>query len=97
MEARRAFEEGFGDLKQHQLKTYAAMQHAVSMLIADLDPAKITAEVGDQEGMLDKLRSRKSRSWDAFVTRWKATLGREPGAAIEAFMLHFADYYDQDN
>jgi type VI secretion system protein ImpI len=97
MEARRAFEEGFGDLKQHQLKTYAAMQHAVSMLIADMDPARITAEVGDQEGMLDKLRSRKSRSWDAFVTRWKATLGREPGAAIEAFMLHFADYYDQDN
>lgn len=97
MEARRAFDEGFGDLKQHQLKTYAAMQHAVSMLIADMDPAKIIAEVDEQEGTLDKLRSRKSRLWDAFVTRWKATLGREPGAAIEVFMLHFADYYDQDS
>lgn len=97
MEARRAFDEGFGDLKMHQLKTYAAMQHAVSMLIADLDPARITAGVDDQEGTLDKLRSRKGRLWDAYATRWKATLGREPGAAIEAFMLHFADYYDQDS
>lgn len=97
MEARRAFDEGFGDLKQHQLKTYAAMQHAVTMLIADLDPARIRTGVDEQEGPLDKLRSRKSRLWDAFATHWKATLGREPGAAIEAFMLHFADYYDQDN
>ncbi|MBR1232064.1 type VI secretion system-associated FHA domain protein TagH [Bradyrhizobium sp. AUGA SZCCT0182] len=97
MEARKAFEQGFTDLKFHQLKTYAAMQHAVSMLVADFDPAEITKGVAEQEGTLDKLRSRKSRQWDAFVTRWKASLGREPGAAVEAFMLHFADYYDKDN
>jgi type VI secretion system protein ImpI len=96
MEARKAFDEGFSDLKMHQLKTYAAMQHAVSMLIADLDPTEIAKGVDRQEGALDMLRSRKSRLWEAFVTQWNATLGREPGAAIEAFMLHFADYYDQD-
>jgi type VI secretion system protein ImpI len=96
MDARKAFEQGFGDLKMHQLKTYAAMQHAVTMLIADLDPAEIAKSVEEQESSLDILRSRKSRLWDAFAVRWKASLGREPGAAIEAFMLHFADYYDQD-
>ncbi|MBR0852496.1 type VI secretion system-associated FHA domain protein TagH [Bradyrhizobium diazoefficiens] len=96
MEARKAFDEGFSDLKLHQLKTYAAMQHAVSMLIADLDPTEIAKGVDQHEGALDMLRSRKSRLWEAFVTQWNATLGREPGAAIDAFMLHFADYYDQD-
>ena len=97
MEAHKAFEQGFGDLKLHQLKTYAAMQHAVSMLIAELDPAAIIKDLETHETALDKLRSRKSRLWDAFVTRWKASLGREPGAAIQAFMLHFADRYDQDS
>jgi type VI secretion system protein ImpI len=96
MEARKAFEQGFSDLKLHQLKTYAAMQHAVSMLIADLDPAEIAKSVEEHESTLDKIRSRKSRLWDAFAMRWKTSVGREPGAAIEAFMLHFADYYDQD-
>jgi type VI secretion system protein ImpI len=96
MEARKAFEQGFSDLKLHQLKTYAAMQHAISMLIADLDPATISKSVEESEGALDKLWSRKGRAWDAFTERWKASLGREPGAAIEAFMLHFSDYYDQD-
>jgi type VI secretion system protein ImpI len=97
MEARRAFEQGFHDLKIHQLKTYAAMQHAVSMLVADLDPSSIMKDVEELQGTLDRIRPRKSRLWDAFLMRWKASFGREAGAAIEAFMLHFADYYDQND
>jgi type VI secretion system protein ImpI len=27
--------------------------------------------------------------------RWKAHLGRDNSAPIDAFMLHFADYYDR--
>jgi type VI secretion system protein ImpI len=95
MDARRAFEQGFDDLKLHQLKTYAAMQHAVSMLIRDLDPAAIARDVEAQEGMLDRLRPRKRRLWDAFVTRWKISFGKESAAAIGLFMRHFAEYYDQ--
>ena len=95
MDARCAFEQGFNDLKLHQLKTYAAMQHAVSMLIRDLDPAAIARDVEEHEGMLDKLRPRKRRLWDAFVTRWKISFGKESAAAIELFMRHFAEYYDQ--
>jgi type VI secretion system protein ImpI len=95
LDAHRAFAQGFDDLKSHQLKTYMAMQHAVTMLVADLDPAEIGKDV-EADGIIDKMRSRKSRLWDAFLIRWKANLGRDKGAAIEAFMLHFADYYDQD-
>ena len=95
MDARRTFEQGFSDLKLHQLKTYAAMQHAVSMLIRDLDPAAIARDVEEQENMLDKLRPRKRRLWDAFVTKWKMSFGKESAAAIEVFMRHFAEFYDQ--
>lgn len=96
LDASRAFTQGFDDLKSHQLKTYMAMQHAVTMLVADLDPAAITRDVESDDNIIDKVWSRKSRLWDAFLIRWKTTFGRESGA-IEAFMLHFADYYDQDD
>jgi type VI secretion system protein ImpI len=94
LEPGRAFEQGFNDLKSHQLKTYAAMQHAVSALIAEVDPSAIIQDVEGHAGLLDRLRSRKGRFWDAFLMRWKTSFGREKGAAIAAFMLYFADYYD---
>ena len=97
LDARRAFAQGFDDLKSHQLKTYMAMQHAVTMLVADLDPANIAKDLEADDSIIDKVRSRKSRLWDAFLVRWKASFGRHSGAAIEGFMLHFADYYDQDD
>jgi type VI secretion system protein ImpI len=94
LEAGRAFEQSFNDLKSHQLKTYAAMQHAISALIADLDPAAIVQDVEGDAGLLERLRSRKGRFWDAFLMRWKTSFGGEKGAAIASFMHHFADYYD---
>jgi type VI secretion system protein ImpI len=97
LDGRRAFEQAFHDLKTHQIKTYAAMQHAVTMLVAHVDPTAVVKDAEGQEGLLDRLQSRKARLWDAFVARWKASYGREKGAAIEAFMLHFADHYDQDD
>jgi type VI secretion system protein ImpI len=97
LDARNAFAQGFDDLKSHQLKTYMAMQHAVTKLVANIDPAVITRELEAHDSIIDKMRSRKSRLWDAFLVRWKASLGRDSGAAIETFMLHFSDYYDQDD
>jgi type VI secretion system protein ImpI len=96
LDAGRAFTQGFDDLKSHQLKTYMAMQHAVTMLVADIDPTAIIKDLEAEDSIIDKVWSRKSRLWDAFLIRWKAGLGRDSGSAIEAFMLHFADYYDQD-
>jgi type VI secretion system protein ImpI len=97
LDARRAFAQGFDDLKSHQLKTYMAMQHAVTMLVAGLDPTLILKDLEAHDSIIDKVRSRKSRLWDAFLIRWNASFGRDNGGAIEAFMLHFADYYDQDD
>ena len=41
LDARRALAEAFGDLKEHQIRTYSAMQQAIAMMVADLDPQAI--------------------------------------------------------
>ncbi|MEW6643197.1 MAG: type VI secretion system-associated FHA domain protein TagH [Pseudomonadota bacterium] len=97
LDARSAFLQGFGDLKSHQLKTYMAMQHAVARLIEDIDPAAIAREAGggDGSGGSSWFGANKGKLWDAFLLRWKSHLGRDSNAPIDAFMLHFADYYDR--
>lgn len=95
LEAANALEQGFDDLRVHQQQTYAAMQHAVSTLMATLDPAEIAKQAQDKKGILDKVRSQKGRLWDTLVERWNTNFGGEIGATIDAFMVHFAEQYDQ--
>jgi len=95
LDARSALAQGFNDLRVHQQQTYAAMQHAISMLVAELDPAVIAKQAQEHGGMLDMVRSQKSRLWDTLIARWNASFGREAGASVDAFMAHFADHYDQ--
>ncbi|MGO4715587.1 type VI secretion system-associated FHA domain protein TagH [Bradyrhizobium sp. 2TAF24] len=95
LDARSAFQQGFGDLKSHQLKTYMAMQHAVAKLIEGIDPAVMARELADGAGSTSWFGANKGKLWDAFLLRWKSHLGRDSNAPIDAFMLHFADYYDR--
>ncbi|MDX3969400.1 MAG: type VI secretion system-associated FHA domain protein TagH [Bradyrhizobium sp.] len=95
LDAQRAFAQGFGDLKSHQLKTYMAMQHAVHELIAGIDPTLMARELELQRGANSWFGSNKGKLWDEFLTRWKAHLGRDNSAPIDTFMLHFSDYYDR--
>jgi type VI secretion system protein ImpI len=94
LDARRALEEAFGDLKEHQLRSYSAMQQAIATMVADLDPQAIDAATEADRGISGVIGSRKARLWDAYVTRWQAiTRGRSDGL-IDVFMQHFADHYD---
>jgi type VI secretion system protein ImpI len=95
LDAERAFAQGFGDLKSHQLKTYMAMRHAVDELVAGIDPTLMMRELELQRGARSWLGSNKGKLWDEFMTRWKAHLGRDDSAPIDTFMLHFSDYYDR--
>ena len=53
LDAHRAIAQGFEDLKVHQIKTYAAMQHALAMVIADLDPRELNGRLmGEQESVV---------------------------------------------
>ncbi|MCS3450446.1 MULTISPECIES: type VI secretion system-associated FHA domain protein TagH [Bradyrhizobium] len=95
LDAPHAFAQGFKDLKSHQLKTYAAMQHAVRGLIASIDPTLMARELELQRGARSLFGSNKSKLWDEFLTRWNAHLGRDESAPIDTFMLHFSEYYDR--
>ena len=95
LDAYSALAQSFDDLKSHQVKTYAAMQHALMALTQDLDPQAIERESGDH-GLAALVGSRKARLWDAYVARWQAKAGREGGGLIDAFMRDFAKSYDRN-
>jgi type VI secretion system protein ImpI len=96
LDARAAFVQGFGDLKSHQLKTYMAMQHAVTRLLASIDPTILAREIEGDRPSGFWPGAGKSKLWDAFMLRWQAQFGRDNNAPIDAFMLHFASFYDHD-
>jgi type VI secretion system protein ImpI len=94
LDARAAFTQAFGDLKSHQLKTYVAMQQAVVQLIASLDPTSLAREI--EGGRSSWLGSGKSKLWDAFLVRWTSLVGHDGSAPVDAFMRHFAEFYDRE-
>jgi type VI secretion system protein ImpI len=95
LDARRTLEQSFDDLKTHQIKTYAAMQNALRMLVADLDPQMIDSQMEADRGLAGVVGSRKARLWDAYVARWQAKTSRHEGGMVDAFMQYFADCYDR--
>jgi type VI secretion system protein ImpI len=96
LDANHAISQGFEDLKAHQIKTYSAMQHALTMLMADFDPRAIEKDIDEGRGIAGLLGSRKAKLWDAYAAQWEAKIGRAGGGPIEAFMLYFAEAYDRD-
>lgn len=95
LDARRAVMQGFEDVKRHQLKTFAAMQHALSMIMADLDPKAIDRETEGKSGVGRLPQMRKAKLWDAFEARWEEKVRRKGGEPVEAFMRYFAEFYDR--
>ena len=95
LDARRALEGAFGDLKTHQIMTYAAMQQAVRMLVEDLDPKAIEDAAGEDKGLAALFGAHKARLWDLYVARWQAKTLRHEDGLVDAFMLYFAQCYDQ--
>jgi type VI secretion system protein ImpI len=91
-----ALNQSFDDVKKHQIKTYAAMQHALKALLRELDPANIESEFKDDGAFASLLGSRKARLWDAYVARWQARTSRNQDGMLHAFMDFFAESYDRD-
>jgi type VI secretion system protein ImpI len=96
LDAERAFAQGFDDLKVHQIRTYAAMQQAVALLMKDLDPASIEAGFKSDRGLAGMVGSRKAQLWDVFVARWQAHAQRHDNGTLDTFMDYFARCYDDE-
>lgn len=95
LDARRAFDESFRDLKAHQIKTYSAMQHALKMLVEDLDPQAVAEATEPEGGIGGLIGSRKAKLWDAYVARWDAKTAPYENGLVDAFMIYFAECYDR--
>ncbi len=95
LDAERAFEDSFRDLKTHQINTYAAMQQALKIVVEDLDPEALDAATEREGGLGGMIGSRKARLWDLYVTRWRAKTERHDNGLVDAFMLYFAECYDR--
>lgn len=90
-----AFAQAFVDVKAHELRTYAAMQEAVRMLSAGLDPSGLEKNASKDGGLASLVGSRKARLWDRYVERWEAMSPRSGDKLVDAFMRNFADCYDR--
>jgi len=95
LDAKRAFDESFRDLKAHQIKTYSAMQHALKMLVEDLDPQAVAEATAAEGGIGGLIGSRKAKLWDAYVARWEAKTAPYENGLVDAFMIYFAECYDR--
>jgi type VI secretion system protein ImpI len=95
LDARRALEQSFEDLKTHQVMTYSAMQQALRMLVTDFDPQTIEDETDVDRGIAAVVGSRKARLWDAYVARWQVKTRRNEGGLVDVFMQYFAECYER--
>lgn len=95
LDARRALEQSFRDLNTHQMNTYAAMQQALKMVVADLDPASVETATEKDGGLSGLMGSHKAKLWDTYVTRWKAKTERHDNGLLDAFMVYFSECYDR--
>ena len=88
--SKASLEAGFGDLKRHELATFAAMQKALARLLDDLSPETISAKVENSA-----FASKKSRSWDLFVTRWESKAEPHENGMLDVFFGYFSEAYDE--
>jgi type VI secretion system protein ImpI len=92
LDAKRAIEAAFADLKMHQIASLAAMQAAAAELFDDLSPEAIAKAVESRKSLLT---GGKGRQWDAYAERWAAKVGRREHGMLGAFLELFAEQYDK--
>lgn len=89
LDARRSLTDAFGDLKRHEIATYAAMQQALGKLLEPLSPEAVEVKAGGSA-----FSSKKARAWEIFVERWRER-DAGPNGMLDAFLAYFAEAYDE--
>lgn len=94
LSGRTAFQRGFSDVTEHQVKVFSAMQMALKMLMEDLDPNAIEAGLGPDKGVSGLLANRKARLWDHYAATWRANTQRSTDGMVGLFLHYFSQSYD---
>jgi predicted component of type VI protein secretion system len=80
LDAQRADPSGVRRPEGASIRTYSAMQHALTIILGDLDPKKIERDNrGGGRALAACLQSRNAKLWDAYKARWDAKIGRKGG------------------
>jgi type VI secretion system protein ImpI len=95
LDAAKAVDAGFADLKRHQIQTFSAMQNALRSLLLELDPERIEAKVEKPQGAGALFTQRKSQLWDAYVAAWRAQSVGQADGVLGRFMILFGNFYDR--
>lgn len=88
LDGMRALREAFDDIRVHEMATYAAMQKALSRLLADLSPEAIEAKVD-----AGAFSNKKAKSWETFVQRWDAKTEAHENGMLDVFLTYFSEAY----
>jgi type VI secretion system protein len=87
-----AIQEGFADIKNHQMAMMAGMQAAFRELLEIFNPDKFDKDAGS--GMLALSINRKSRAWEAFCEFYERA-ARDPDTSFQnLFGENFALAYE---
>ena len=86
LDARRALDQGFEDLKTHQIKTYSAMQQALNLLMAELDPQVIEHATGSDRGIAELVGLAQGQAVGRLRRPLASQVRREGGGPVETFM-----------
>ena len=88
LDGMRALREAFDDIRTHEMATYAAMQKALSRLLADLSPDAIEAKVD-----AGAFSNKKAKAWETFVQRWDAKTEAHENGMLDVFLTYFSEAY----
>ena len=92
--ADRAIDEGFDDLRAHELAVMAGMQAALTHLLAAFDPARLEQELGQNSTWSNLLAGgRKARHWDAFTALYSKIAAKAEDDFQELFRKEFSRAY----
>ena len=92
LEAKRALESSFADLKMHQVASLAAMQAAVTQLFDDLAPDAIEKSNNSKKSLLSNA---SAKNWETYAKRWEAKVGKREHGMLGVFLDRFAEQYDK--
>jgi len=84
-----AYQQGFDDIRRHQLALMAAIQPALANLLDGLSPESI-----EERATGGLMSSKKTRAWETYVERWDAKTHPHEHGMLTVFLTYFAEAYD---